>query len=379
MSSSATSTADTDSSIVSRGEKPALTPAASPQPQKPRQSLNQNTWEIDSGTNNSSQDDKPPNDAEHKVQLPSIFTTFEESYRSDRRASLPQLYSETRSRPAPYPRPNYSSNTQSSLSTYTFPPTNDENSADSKQSNPPRLSTNLNYNLNSSSFDSPYPNSGVSNGTTPSSSSFTTPTYGSPLSSDYHRSAGISPYPIDGESWTNSASGIVRPSSTPGQPSSPAVKYDDGVRHASFSGPMSQAHLFGGSARISGHDRRPLSAIKGEWSFPNSDYVLPPGNPPYSPAMPSASASISVSNSPSRSPSVTTSQLVDRPQQRKRGKLPKETTDFLKAWLHRHSDHPYPSEEEKKQLCHATGLSMSQVSNWMINVRRHHHSLTFHH
>ncbi|KIY47714.1 hypothetical protein FISHEDRAFT_14603, partial [Fistulina hepatica ATCC 64428] len=54
----------------------------------------------------------------------------------------------------------------------------------------------------------------------------------------------------------------------------------------------------------------------------------------------------------------------------KRGKLPKETTDFLKAWLHRHSDHPYPSEEEKKQLCHATGLSMSQVSNWMINARR---------
>jgi hypothetical protein len=54
---------------------------------------------------------------------------------------------------------------------------------------------------------------------------------------------------------------------------------------------------------------------------------------------------------------------------RKRGKLPKETTDYLKAWLHRHSDHPYPSEEEKKQLCNATGLSMSQVSNWMINVR----------
>jgi hypothetical protein len=72
-------------------------------------------------------------------------------------------------------------------------------------------------------------------------------------------------------------------------------------------------------------------------------------------------------NSPNRSPQAPSSTLVDRPQ-RKRGKLPKETTDFLKAWLHRHSDHPYPSEEEKKQLCHATGLSMSQVSNWMINV-----------
>ncbi|KAK7044641.1 hypothetical protein R3P38DRAFT_2879935, partial [Favolaschia claudopus] len=54
--------------------------------------------------------------------------------------------------------------------------------------------------------------------------------------------------------------------------------------------------------------------------------------------------------------------------QRKRGRLPKETTDFLKAWLHNHAAHPYPSEIEKKQMCHATGLSMSQVSNWMINV-----------
>ncbi|KAJ7719776.1 hypothetical protein B0H14DRAFT_2545489 [Mycena olivaceomarginata] len=56
--------------------------------------------------------------------------------------------------------------------------------------------------------------------------------------------------------------------------------------------------------------------------------------------------------------------------QRNRGRLPKETTDFLKAWLHSHAAHPYPSEIEKKQMCHATGLSMSQVSNWMINGRR---------
>ncbi|KIY53341.1 hypothetical protein FISHEDRAFT_55210 [Fistulina hepatica ATCC 64428] len=55
---------------------------------------------------------------------------------------------------------------------------------------------------------------------------------------------------------------------------------------------------------------------------------------------------------------------------RKRGKLPKETTDYLKAWLHQHTAHPYPSEEEKKEMCHATGLSMNQVSNWMINARR---------
>ena len=61
-------------------------------------------------------------------------------------------------------------------------------------------------------------------------------------------------------------------------------------------------------------------------------------------------------------------------QQRRRGKLPKPVTEFLKKWLLAHTDHPYPTEDEKKWLCSETGLSMSQVSNWMINVR---HSCIF--
>ncbi|KAG6909260.1 hypothetical protein DXG01_001322 [Tephrocybe rancida] len=363
MSSSATSTADTDSTNLSRGEKRSLTPSDSPQPKKSR-----NEWDGDEKS--ASADDGPVDQS--KVQLPSIFTTFEDSYRGDgRRASLPTLHSESRVRHAPYPptslRQAYSpSNHPSNLSSYTFPP-NDGESSD-KNSSRPRLSTDLNFGVNGGSYESPYPNSGLSNGTTPSSS-FSSSAFGSP-STDYQRSAGLSPY-TDGESWSTSASGIVRPSSTPGQMTSPAVKYEDqGVRHASFSTPMSQAQMYAGSARISGQDRRSLSGIKSEWSFPQNDFVLP-GNPSYSPNMPSAAPSIaSINNSPSRSPqAVPSSTLVDRPQ-RKRGKLPKETTDYLKAWLHRHSDHPYPSEEEKKQLCHATGLSMSQVSNWMINARR---------
>ena len=109
------------------------------------------------------------------------------------------------------------------------------------------------------------------------------------------------------------------------------------------------------------HSRPSLKAE--EWTLPHSEYVLPSNTGPATYTQP-----LSVSSE--RSPSINASPLVDRPppQQRKRGKLPKETTDYLKAWLHRHSDHPYPSEEEKKQLCLATGLSMSQVSNWMINV-----------
>lgn len=367
MSSSNTSTADTDSSNLSRGEKRSLTPADSPQPKKSRGNLD---W--DSSSQSANEDNKSSDGGadQSKVQLPSIFTTFEDSRHEARRASLPTLHSESRIRHAPYPptglRQTYSPGNQSSLSSYTFPPTNEE--AHEKTNGRPRLSTDFNFNVNS--YDSsPYPHSGLSNGTTPSSSTFSSSNFGSPLSSaEYHRPGGLTPY-SENDSWNNSPSGIIRPSSTPGQLSSPAVKYDDGLRHASFSAPMSQAQMYAGSARISGqHDRRSLSAgIKSEWSFPNSDFVLPSGNPSYSPSMPSA-PSIAVSNSPSRSPqTVPSSTLVDRPQ-RKRGKLPKETTDFLKAWLHRHSDHPYPSEEEKKQLCHATGLSMSQVSNWMINV-----------
>jgi hypothetical protein len=57
-------------------------------------------------------------------------------------------------------------------------------------------------------------------------------------------------------------------------------------------------------------------------------------------------------------------------QTRRRGKLPKPVTEFLKKWLLAHTDHPYPTEDEKKWLCSETGLSMSQVSNWMINVCR---------
>ncbi|KAF8073656.1 hypothetical protein FPV67DRAFT_1446562 [Lyophyllum atratum] len=366
MSSSAASTADTDSTNLSRGEKRPLTPSDSPQPKKSRNG----GLDWDTSSQSATGEDKSSDDGgdQSKVHLPSIFTTFEDNHRAEyRRASLPTLHSESRVRHAPYPptslRQTYSPSNGSNLTTYTFPPTTEESS--DKTLSRPRVSTDLNF-----GYESPYPHSGISNGTTPSTT-FSSSGFGSP-STDYQRSAGLSPY-TESESWSNSASGIVRPSSTPGQLSNPAVKYEDqhGVRHASFSAPMSQAHMYAGSARISGQDRRSLSGIKSEqWSFPNSEFVLPSGNPSYSPNMPSAAPSIAASNSPSRSPqTVPSSTLVDRPQ-RKRGKLPKETTDYLKAWLHRHSDHPYPSEEEKKQLCHATGLSMSQVSNWMINARR---------
>lgn len=37
-------------------------------------------------------------------------------------------------------------------------------------------------------------------------------------------------------------------------------------------------------------------------------------------------------------------------------------TDILRMWFQDHVAHPYPTEEEKQQLMHSTGLTISQVS-----------------
>ncbi|KAF8635975.1 hypothetical protein AX15_000139 [Amanita polypyramis BW_CC] len=371
MSSSATSTADSDS-VLSRGEKRTLSPSDSPQPKKLRHDAGEHTsWDMDPSTTQQAGSvdcDKSATIDQSKLQLPSILTSFEDPSRNEsRRSSLSDL---TRHRHSPYPQPSTLRHTygSSSLASYTFPPQVDQTGGD--RLGRPKISTAFGLGIDNAYTDTLNP--GLSNGTTPSSSTYTTSNYNSPLSSDYHRPPGLAYY--ENDTWNSSPpSAIVRPNSTPGQLGSPAVKYEDGLRHTSFNS-LPQSHMFAaGSGRISGQqDRRSVTGIKSEWNFSSnsSEYTLPGGNSHYSPPMAPTPPSISVSNSPPRVPSsVTASSLVDRPP-RKRGKLPKETTDFLKAWLHRHSDHPYPSEEEKKQLCNATGLSMSQVSNWMINARR---------
>ncbi|KAL9603942.1 MAG: hypothetical protein Q9219_000880 [cf. Caloplaca sp. 3 TL-2023] len=60
----------------------------------------------------------------------------------------------------------------------------------------------------------------------------------------------------------------------------------------------------------------------------------------------------------------------EKSSKKRRGNLPKSTTDVLRAWLHDHLDHAYPNEEQKQQLIRQTGLTDKQVSNWFINARR---------
>jgi len=80
----------------------------------------------------------------------------------------------------------------------------------------------------------------------------------------------------------------------------------------------------------------------------------------------------------------------------KRGILPKNATNVMKKWLFQHIivscfdliyfkvsrnlffrfifisklKHPYPTEEEKKQIALQTNLTLIQVNNWFINARR---------
>uniref|UniRef100_A0A669B390 Homeobox domain-containing protein n=1 Tax=Oreochromis niloticus TaxID=8128 RepID=A0A669B390_ORENI len=60
----------------------------------------------------------------------------------------------------------------------------------------------------------------------------------------------------------------------------------------------------------------------------------------------------------------------DKSHNKKRGIFPKVATNILRAWLFQHLTHPYPSEEQKKQLAQDTGLTILQVNNWFINARR---------
>ncbi|XP_049994023.1 homeobox protein PKNOX1 isoform X3 [Alexandromys fortis] len=54
----------------------------------------------------------------------------------------------------------------------------------------------------------------------------------------------------------------------------------------------------------------------------------------------------------------------------KRGVLPKHATNVMRSWLFQHIGHPYPTEDEKKQIAAQTNLTLLQVNNWFINARR---------
>ncbi|XP_062861720.1 homeobox protein PKNOX1.1 [Trichomycterus rosablanca] len=61
---------------------------------------------------------------------------------------------------------------------------------------------------------------------------------------------------------------------------------------------------------------------------------------------------------------------TDRSSKRKRGVFSKQATKVMRSWLFQHITHPYPTEDEKKQIASQTNLTLLQINNWFINARR---------
>ena len=64
----------------------------------------------------------------------------------------------------------------------------------------------------------------------------------------------------------------------------------------------------------------------------------------------------------------------DQPEseKKKRLKFTLQQTRILQEWLHAHWKYPYPSSNDKKDLCAKTGISKAQINSWFINNRGRH-------
>uniref|UniRef100_T1IS95 Homeobox domain-containing protein n=1 Tax=Strigamia maritima TaxID=126957 RepID=T1IS95_STRMM len=92
-------------------------------------------------------------------------------------------------------------------------------------------------------------------------------------------------------------------------------------------------------------------------------------------APPSTDSSLSIpADHLSAAPTTPSSQDEDDDvmgkKKQKRGILPKHATSIMRSWLFQHIVHPYPTEDEKRQIAAQTNLTLLQVNNWFINARR---------
>mmetsp|Transcript_15212 Transcript_15212/g.26554 ORF Transcript_15212/g.26554 Transcript_15212/m.26554 type:complete len:291 (-) Transcript_15212:1049-1921(-) len=53
-----------------------------------------------------------------------------------------------------------------------------------------------------------------------------------------------------------------------------------------------------------------------------------------------------------------------------RGNLPRNATVHFRKWAREHITYPYPSEEEKVDLCRVAQVSNTQLNNWFTNYRK---------
>jgi len=67
---------------------------------------------------------------------------------------------------------------------------------------------------------------------------------------------------------------------------------------------------------------------------------------------------------------LTPSQLATPALGKIGARLSRESIRILRQWLSTHQRHPYPSDEEKDMLQRQTGLTKTQITNWLANARR---------
>jgi len=61
---------------------------------------------------------------------------------------------------------------------------------------------------------------------------------------------------------------------------------------------------------------------------------------------------------------------LQKSKSQKKRTFSEETLSILKSWLFRNIMHPYPTDQQKQELVSQTGMSLSQLNNWLINSRR---------
>merc|ERR1719186_1512177 len=124
------------------------------------------------------------------------------------------------------------------------------------------------------------------------------------------------------------------------------------------------------SSSLSGYDPGPLDEARSPGNHSGGGtprLSLPPGRDDLSEAGDASNASVGSGDGSGLDDDDPTGKSKNS---KKRGIFPKVATNILRAWLFQHLTHPYPSEDQKKQLAQDTGLSILQVNNWFINARR---------
>jgi len=56
--------------------------------------------------------------------------------------------------------------------------------------------------------------------------------------------------------------------------------------------------------------------------------------------------------------------------EKKAARFSKPQIRILRSWFENHTEHPYPTEEERSQLEKETGLKQGQIMTWLANTRR---------